>query len=34
MRQRPLMIFAPNQIAYVDIALAERATLEMFGFAQ
>jgi hypothetical protein len=34
MRQRLQMFFKPNPIAHVDIAAAERATFEMFGFAQ
>jgi hypothetical protein len=31
MRQRLLMFFAPNKIAHVDIAAAQRAAREMLG---
>jgi hypothetical protein len=34
MRQRLLVFFKPNPIAHIDIAMAERATFEMFGLAQ
>jgi hypothetical protein len=33
MRQWTLVIFKPNPIAHIDIAMTKRTTFEMFGLA-